>query len=295
MPNRGGFRFTPDDGDIVVYVYHSELATITHLTLLTGRSRRAIQRRLELLTKHGVLFRRRFSSTEPYLYTIDKEARQVLLDRGVATDDDITKRLRSRRSLRERSGLFVPHDLLGTRIYAVLEAAGRATPYPVSRWIHESEETRDVVPLWENGRQYKLPIRPDRVLSIADERRSDQNVEVHFLLETERKGKRTDFRQKVRAYWLYAERGLHVRRFGIPNFRVLTVALTEQQAESWCRAAHDVLPTKAHRNFFFAPVSAFPLDDPARVHDAVFFTPWDYQTGRRYTLIPPLAKSQRTS
>lgn len=290
MPNKGGFRFTPDDEDILVYVFNASLANVSHLSLLTGRPRRAVQRRLELLTKHGFLYRRRFASTEPYLYTIDKEALPALLDREVATEAAVKKRLLFRRGLRERSGLFVPHDLIGTHIYAVLEAAARVTPFPVARWIHESDAIRDGVTLRENGKLVKLPVRPDRFLSIEDTRRRDGRTQAHFLIETERKGKRADFRNKVRAFWHYYQSGLHTKRFGIRRFRVLTVTLTQEHAESWCETARKVLPAEAHGMFFFAPLSAFPLDDPKRVHDAVFFTPRDYTTSRRYTLIQPLAK-----
>ena len=74
--------------------------------------------------------------------------------------------------------------------------------------------------------------------------------------------------------------------------RVLTITNTEKRAENLCEAVRDALPRRVRKFYYFAPLTRFQLPDIDDVLGGIFMTPADYDTGRRYQLVPPIERRQ---
>jgi hypothetical protein len=75
-----------------------------------------------------------------------------------------------------------------------------------------------------------------------------------------------------------------MKRWHIPNFRVLTVTPTRERAENLCSGMADADPPLASKRFWFTDASHVSLDRPSEILEEVFFTPKDYAQGISYSL-----------
>jgi hypothetical protein len=86
--------------------------------------------------------------------------------------------------------------------------------------------------------------------------------------------------RKMEAYSAYHRQGKHSARYGISNFRVITVTPTKQRALNLCEKLRKT--GLASNRFWFRDMAAVSPDEPARLLDNVFFTPKDAEEGTRY-------------
>ncbi len=70
----------------------------------------------------------------------------------------------------------------------------------------------------------------------------------------------------------------------------MTITLTKERALGLCETGREILDPGVSRFYYFAPVEHFLLTDPGQVFEEIFYTPRDFREGKRYQLIPPLAK-----
>jgi len=84
----------------------------------------------------------------------------------------------------------------------------------------------------------------------------------------------------MEAFLAYHRQGRHTARYGISNFRVITVAPTKQRAENLCRKLAEAGLSSAR--FWFTDVASISPDEPATILEQVFFTPKDAVEGTRY-------------
>ena len=288
MPKKRGFQLTEGDIEILMWVYRLRLATVEHLEVLTGRSKRPLNTRLMKLTENGYLYRRRSDLHEKYIYTIDKEAGPVLVERGIASPEIINLRVR----LHELTNLFLKHALMLTDIHVTLELASRNNHIKLREW-REGNELHDKVGFveYDDGKriEWKLPVRPDAFFMLEDTNQPSGRNRSYFFVEADRStttNKR--FQRKVRAYWHYYRQGLHTKKYKIKGFRVLTITLTEARALNLCKASCEVLPSGQGMFYYFTSMQ--PLSNPAHVFDDIFISPKDFDKGVFHRLIPSLAK-----
>lgn len=256
-----GILLTPRDRDILRAVQRHRLLRSTHLAALAGGSRQVVLRRLQLLFHHGYLDRPPMqldwyaSGSEPLVYALGRRSSEVL---GAAGEPRQLGRRRAARSSR-LSRLFLRHTLAVADIMVAFELACRRRK-GVS--LIQSEEILAEVPAetrrlrvpfrWQvevrhAGGTHRLGIEPDRVFGLRFEGAPPNRRDAYFFLEADRgtmpvarKGLvRTAFLRKLLAYRETWRRGVHARRLGIPNFRVVTV--TPGQA----RLAHLVAACRA--------------------------------------------------
>jgi len=286
MPSTGGFQLTAGDVAILTYVYQCRLVTIEHLIVLTGRSRRVVNRRLVKLTDQKYLYRKRSFPFMKYVYTINRAAATELVERGVASKETLDLRVR----LHELTELFLRHALMLTDVHVALEVASRGSPIKLVEW-REGKELYDSVILLEDGERKKYPVRPDAFFTLQDTRRPGGKNMADFFLEVDRSTTTSKrFQRKMKGYWGYFKEGLHEKKYGIRSARVITITLTEARAVNLCEAVREVIPREEGRFYYFAPVKWFSVSSPEQVFGEIFMTPRDYETGKRYSLIPPLAK-----
>lgn len=273
-----------DDIVIIVYVYLYRLATVDLISALTGRSPNRVSVRLMKLTDNKYIARRdRGGPYEKYIYSLGTQGVELLVEKGIAPRELLNRRLC------KRSDLFLKHDLLISRIHAVLEVAGRKAGIALVNW-KQGSDVYDRVELSENGKRKKRSVRPDAFLTLEDSRRPAGQNRVNIFLEVDRST--TDhkrFQSKLKRYRAYFDQGLHTKKYGIKTARVLTTTLNKERQTNLCEAANKVLPPPAARFFYFTLIEHFSLASPGDIFSEILTTPRDYKTKRRYQLMPPLA------
>ena len=177
-------------------------------------------------------------------------------------------------------------------IHVILALAARESTFRLIAW-REGRELFDSVSVSDHHGVQKLPVRPDAFFTLEDSRRPEGANRAHFFLEADRStATQTRFKEKIRAYWHYLEQGLHATKFGIKNFRVLTLTLTEARAENLCALAASLLPQGARKYHLFTSCKNFSLENPAPVFSEIYFSPRAGVSDARYPLIPPPKPSQ---
>jgi len=274
-PTQLGFKLTPDDIEILTYVYQCRLATIDHLQLLANRS-------------HKVLYRRRTNINEKYIYTINHATVPVLVEHGIAEDYQSVD-LHMRR-LRELKQLFLRHALMLTDIHATLRRATTNHHITLVSWKEGQQLFDSIIARDERiKKKQKFPVRPDALFTLKDTARPTEKNTFGFFLEADRSTTtNARFQNKIIAYQKYFEEKRH-EKYGFKSARVITITLTKARAENLANSALEVLPQKNLGKFYyFTSVENLSTENPHTIFNNIFITPKDFQKGIRYKLIPPL-------
>jgi len=83
--------------------------------------------------------------------------------------------------------------------------------------------------------------------------------------------------RKMAAFVAYHRQGAHASRYGITNFRVITVTPTKQRALNLCRKLQEAGIDSGR--FWFTDMSHVLLERPGEIVDNIFLTPKDYAEG----------------
>jgi len=81
------------------------------------------------------------------------------------------------------------------------------------------------------------------------------------------------------------EQGLHANKFGIKNFRMLTITLTAARAKNLCGLAASSLPERAKKYYFFTSIENFSLENPAPILESVYLSPRNCEPGVYFPLV----------
>jgi hypothetical protein len=262
---------TPRDLDILRAVHHHRLLRSTHLIALSGGSRQATLRRLQLLFHHGYLDRPPMQldwytrGSEALVYALGNQGAEVLemggqMRRGGTRWDTKNRNL---------SRVFLRHTLAVSEVMVAFEVACRSReggqfirPEGVLAGAPESTRRLRLPFRWQveiraEGRPYRLGVEPDRVFGLRFEDVPENRRYTFFLeadrgtMPVERKGfAQTSFLRKLLAYQETWRRGLHKAHLGIPNFRVLTVTTSGERVEHLVEACRSL--SGGARLFLFA-------------------------------------------
>lgn len=287
FPAHAGFKLVSGDLEIFKLIYEYRLLRREHLSALTGRPGKRLHRRLFKLAQNGYLSTIRLPQ-QKHIYGLGRAAQPVLVEQGIAEEGILALRLRTH----ELKELFLKHEMMIVDIHAMLSLAGREQDLKLIAW-QEGRELFDSVFVTDPGGISKLPIRPDSFFSLEDSRRPVGANRAHFFLEADRSSAtHTRFRDKIRAYWHYLDQGLHMKKFKIRNFRVITVTLTQQRARNLCDLAASILPERARKYYLFTSLKNFSLENPVSILGSVYLSPKAGEPDARYPLVPPLGSSQ---
>jgi hypothetical protein len=195
---------------------------------------------------------------------------------GFADEDDCC--------VREKSNLFLLHDVLITRVHLTLELATRGTPLELVAW----EQRRAVLLDWAEHGKRRLSVNPDALFGLRNRAKPEGQNTTYFFLEVVR-SRESDYREqqsyfvrKMRAFLAYYQQGKHTARYGISNFRVITVTPTKQRALNLCEKLRNV--GLASKRFWFTHIEHISPDSPPKVLEKVFLTPKDFTDGAFYSL-----------
>jgi hypothetical protein len=252
MPAKNGFQLQDRDIELIHYVFQLRLATIDHLSALSGRSRRALWNRLLKLKQ------RRYLSTvtrfmQKQVYAIGSQGVEVLIEYGYAPVD-----------LRIRHSLFVAD------IHARLMLLRRDGPIRLARW-------REGPALWDTvttlPASAAVPIRPDAYFILKRAGLPEGKNTFHFFLEADRSTmSHSRMAQKISGYLAYYNQGRHAKMYpGMNAFVVATVTETRSRAEELRNDLYSLIPRGSRHAYLFIPFEDLTLAallPKAAVHSA---------------------------
>jgi protein involved in plasmid replication-relaxation len=280
---RSRFYFTDGDAEMLKRLVEYRFLQPEDFQKLTGRNVISLRRRLRELTERVYLERLTLplerdtpigSPPDAFVYQLAARGVRKAKEYGFADADY--------RSTREKSNLLLVHDLLVTRFHLALELASRGTALQLIAW----EQRRSVLlDSTENGIG-RLPINPDALFGLKNsEKLEGQNTTYFFLemvrsRESEYEREQSYFMRKMEAFVAYHRDGKHTARYGITNFRVITVTPTKQRALNLCQKLRNL--GFASKRFWFTDLSSISPDEPTKILERVFLTPKDFEEGVLY-------------
>jgi len=223
------------------------------LTLHPDYSARTVRSRLQLLYHAGYVERPRgqFSYYEhPHLiYSLAKKgAALVSQDKGLPTVTDRPH---------EMGVSFMRHSLMISNFQATLRLAlKKAEGFKLAVW----RDLGAIDAVHCEGE--RLPIAPDAFFTIEA-----KDYFMHFFFEADRSTMAADrMLNKFKGYWNWKLEGGHERKLDIPNFRVLTVCLTEERAEHLRQITAKANGRETGSDmFWFACEKSYNLENPDNI------------------------------
>lgn len=194
-----------------------------------------LDRRLAKLFHHGHLDRIRTVRGGALVYALGQrgaallKSRQPSLPLSEATD--------WREKNRDVSNLYVDHALMVARLRtALIVATGQTPATTLDRFEREST---DLKATWQH-RGRRLYVNPDGFFILRDTARPEGKQRTAFFLEADRSTMTlARLREKFANYAaLYADRE-HQHAFGVPSFRVVTVAKSQERASNLLKLVID--------------------------------------------------------
>jgi hypothetical protein len=254
MPAKNGFELQDRDIELLNYIYELRLATIDHLSVLSGRSVRALWNRLHKLKERRYLASvARFM--QKHVYGIGSKGVPALIEHGYAPHDLADKRLRHH----ELTEIGIRHSLFVADIHARMIKLTRNGPVTLAHW-QEGPALWDSVVAREGDP--KIPIRPDAYFILKNADRPEGNNRVHVFLEADRSTMaHSRMAAKIAGYLAYYEQGRHARKYpGMQAFIVATVTQTRSRAEELRKELHPLIPRASSRQAYpFIPFDDFTL------------------------------------
>jgi hypothetical protein len=131
-------------------------------------------------------------------------------------------------------------------------------------------------------------VNPDALFGLKDLTKSEGQNTTYFFLEIVRsresdyQSQQSYFMRKMDAFVAYHSQGKHTARYGITNFRVITVTPTKQRALNLCHKLHKA--GLAFNRFWFTDLDSVSADEPTGILKKLFFTPKDFHEGVLYSL-----------
>jgi len=280
---RGAFYFKDTDAELLERLVEYRYLQPGDFEKLTGRNIISLRRRLRQLTQRGYLDRLTLpmerdtpvgSPPDAFVYQLTPRGVRKAKEHGFADEDD--------RATREKSNLLLPHDLLITRFHLTLELAIRGTPLELIAWEQRRSVLLDSA---DNGRG-RLSVNPDALFGVKDSDKPDGQNTTYFFLEmvrsreSEYERQQSYFMRKMEAFLAYHREGKHTARYGISNFRVITVTPTRKRALNLCEKLQRA--GLASARFWFTDIASVCPDEPGGILENIFFTPRDFEDGVFY-------------
>jgi Replication-relaxation len=244
MPAKDGFELQESDIELLNCVHRLRLATIDHLSALTGRSVRALWGRLYKLKQ-----RRYLSSVarfmQKHVYAIGSKGVPVLIEHGYAPQRLTEKRPRHQ----ELTEIGIRHSLFIADIHTRLLLFTKTGPITLSDW-KEGMLLWDIAP--GNDGEAPIPIRPDAYFVLKHAGRPDGKNTFHVFLEADRSTMSHErMAAKIAGYVAYYDHGLHSRKYpGMRSFLVATVTETKSRADELRKDLHPSIPRSAARDAY---------------------------------------------
>jgi protein involved in plasmid replication-relaxation len=283
--SRSSFYFKESDAELLRRAVEYRFLQPCDFQRLTGRNIVSLRRRLRQLVQNGYLERLTLPverdapiGNPPDAFVYQLSRRGILKAKAYGMADE------GYCYTREKSNLFLQHDLIVTRIHLTIELATRGTPLQLIAW----EQRRSVLLDWAENGNGRLSVNPDALFGLKNREKPEGQDTTYFFLEVVRsresdyQGQQSYFMRKMHAFLAYHRQGRHSERYGITNFRVITVTPTKQRTLNLCEKLRNA--GLGSKRFWFTDLGPICADDSPRILEKVFFTPKDFEGGALYSL-----------
>jgi hypothetical protein len=243
MPAKNGFELQDRDIELLNFVHQLRIATIDHLSVLSGRSVRALWGRL-----HKLKERRYLASVARFMqkqvYAVGSAGIPILIEHGYAPTALSAKRLRHH----ELTEIGIRHSLLIADIHTRVLLLTRTGPIALRHW-EEGVTLWDTVP---REAEAALPVRPDAYFVLKHSGRPEEKNKFHIFLEADRSTMSHErMAAKIAGYLAYYDQRLHAPKYpGMRSFLVATVTETRSRAEELRKDLHPLIPRSAARDAY---------------------------------------------
>lgn len=271
----GDLRLQERDFGIIRLAYEYRFVNSEQIAALVAGSDQVILRRLQKLYHHRyldrpisqIVFSNPLLGPQHMVYGLGDKGADLLseklgVDRGKIAWGE------KNREVKER---YIQHTLMISNFRACLTLALRdSAKASLISWTREnSPRLKDHVYFKQGGRKQRLPITPDGFFQIRSAKGNQA-----FFLEADRSTMTSSrFLNKMRAYWLWWKQGGHRKRFGIKDFRVLTLTISEQRMENLIRITQEADDRRrGSAMFWFATQGDISLDNPETVLQTIWRT-----------------------
>ena len=290
------FRLTVDDLSIIRHVGSHRFLRSTHLIQLIGRPADKVLRRLSALFHHGYLDRPRaqldyllIAGSAPLIYALGNKgaALYAQFDGVDLASVDWTDKNRG------VGRPYLDHALMIAEFMIALECSVRSRAD--FKLLSAREIVADAASMIERanasrtltasvpGEADGLSVTPDKVFGLEFAATGRRN---YFCLEADRSTmpitRRTlaqsSFRKKLLVYHHAHQAKRHIAQWGIPGFRVLTIAKSAERIASMIEVVAEITAGKGSNVFLFADTNMASSVDP-------FATVWITGKGHRTQLV----------
>jgi Replication-relaxation len=278
---------TPTSLAIIEVIYRYRMIPTSLILKLVSGSRRNLYYHLQsLYQKHQLINRlalyRPGGYPEEFVYFLESnKPLELLVEHGIKNPDELDMSRYSHGSveLTEGHNLFVRHELMISRLHAMLELACRQSNDQVAladfrqgAELHSLVSIQDEVGEWED-----IPVRPDAFFTLYFPQRPEGQQYQSFLYEADRKTMDTArMKKKLRGHFHFVvKQKRHRVRYNVPAIRaVLVETLDTHWADALRAAAADPMVSgpKPSNLFWFTasafltePVAAFEGNKPKAV------------------------------
>lgn len=268
----------PKDSEIVRLVYDYRFIRTDQITALMAGDRTSLEKRLRKLWEHRFLERSflpvvngKEPATRRAIYSLDYRGANHLIKNDGADPGHIKHVLRHNKPQYS----YVEHQLMVSQFRAVLTVALNGTNNTKITLWRQDAGLRDQVDIIDRkGRKERLPIAPDGYFCIEDER-----GRMYWFLEVDRytmSGPR--WLKKMLAYYHWWDQKKHTEKFGIKNFRVISVCPNAFQRDSRLETTKKVKTNKAgekmgpvgSRLFWFVSDEDYTLKNAENILKTIF-------------------------
>lgn len=276
------FYFKQSDLDLLRSLADFHFLEPDHFQKLSSRNIISIRRRLRQMFERGYLERLKVPlEHEKGIYRLTSV--YYLAPRGLDLARQYGLADQDHRHNSEKKIRLIEHDLQISNFHLCLQLACQNGNLELISW----EQRRAVLQDSVQSKNERLSVNPDALFALTNkDKPAEQNTNYFFLemvlaRESKYENKESYFVRKMRAYFEYAKQNRHRERWGIPNFRVITIVPTYQRAVNLCSKLREV--ELNFKRFWFTDFSRYSLQRPEGILERIFITPKDHDESALYS------------
>ena len=263
----------PKDLEIVRLVYDYRFIRTDQITALIAGDRTSLEKRLRKLWEHRFLERYflpvvngQEPATRRAIYSLDYMGAKLLIKEDGADPKHLKHVLRNN----DPRYSHVEHQLMIGQFRSVLMLAlGQVNNVRITFWRQDVSLRDHVEIVAKKGEITRLSIAPDGYFCIEDEK-----GKMFWFLEADRYTKGgAAWINKMRAYYHWWEQHKHIEKYGINNFRVISVCPNAFQRDARLELTKEVKANKignkreliGSRLFWFVSEEDYSLKNPKNI------------------------------
>lgn len=266
------------DLEILKTIWQYRYLTSEHFLYLIKGSRQKIYQRLQKLFHNGYLCRLHFpifldkGGSSPAIYALDRSGADLLVEHAGMPAEYVKWTY----SIKTMTSKNLKHSLMISNFRAVLSLAITKHPNLRLTWRQGNVLADKVKEVLKNGKAETRSFVPDAYIEITDLSKPVEEGTAHFFLECDRTTMTSArYQKKMRNYWIYWDKGEggFSEKYGIPNFRVLTVTRSVKRTQTLIKATQKADDKQTgSRLFMFTEESKYSLSEPEKLLGEIWKT-----------------------